>query len=172
MSAINIRTDIFEHGVFPTPQKLGFLNIMSLFNSLSLASNIDNKVSIDQFKESISKYIPSVSSKQAEAFFILFKILTEEDMSFLGKIQQGSKDPKQSFKGSSSTNNLALADARTLTIYIFLQTFSSSLRHTEQSKSKDFNAAWGPNLNYQFNETIRGNLSNPHFSSPINSPRS
>lgn len=105
MSTVNIRTDLFEHGVFPTPQKLGVLNIISLFNSLSLGSNNDHKVTIDQFKESISKYIPFFSSKQAEAFFILYKILTEDDMSFLNKITSGNKDSKSmisSYKGTNS----------------------------------------------------------------------
>ena len=80
-SPLNIRTEVFEHGVFPLPPKLGILNIVSLFNSLSLASNIDNKVTLEQFKESISKYIPSISPKDAEAYFILFKVIVDEDLS-------------------------------------------------------------------------------------------
>jgi hypothetical protein len=101
---INIRTEVFEHGVFPTPQKLGILNIISLFNSLSLASNIDNRVTLDQFKESLSKYIPTISPKDAEAYFVLFKIITEDDLSFLPKIYQQQPSKTTSFKSSSSQN--------------------------------------------------------------------
>jgi hypothetical protein len=173
-NSINIRTEIFEHGVFPTPQKLGLLNVISLFNSLSLSSNIDNKVTIDQFKESISKYIPAISHKDAEAYFVLFKVITEEDLGFLPKIhQQQATTNTKTTSYKSQTANQILADSRTLTIFVFLQTFSAALRHNNVDlKQKEFNTSWGGNFNAQFNETIRGNLSNPHFSSPINSPRS
>jgi len=168
-ASLYIKTEIFEHGVFPTPPKLGLLNVVSLFNSLSLASNIDNKVTLDQFKESISKYIPAITHKDAEAYFMLFKIITEDDLSFLAKpLTQTTGSKQTSFKSSNSS--ALLADSRTLTIFVFLQTFSAALRHNYNSdlKQKEFNTQWGP----QFNETIRGNLSNPHFSSPIHSPRS
>ena len=188
-TSITIRTDIFEHGIFPTPTKIGLINIISLYNSLSLVSTIDSKVTIDQFKDSASKYFPFISQKDAEVYFILFKILFEEDLSFLTKSISSQHQQSQSLilsksslslqsktasTSSSASLNIALtADLRQLCIFIFLQTFPSIMRHNINIdlKQKDFNTSWNSQMNLQFNESIRGN-NLTHFNSPINSPRS
>jgi len=142
---------------------------------------MDNKVTLDQFKDSVSKYIPSIGPKDAEAYFYLYKILTETDMSFLNKAisqtdvtkQQSSIQKSKSLSSyNNTTGTLLVADIRTLVIFIFLQTFLSSFRSNFELKQKEFNAQWEPHTHHQFTETIRGNLANPHFSSPIHSPRS
>lgn len=184
-SGVLIRTEIFEHGIFPTPAKLTLHSIVSLFNSLALTSSIDNKVTLDQFKDSVSKYIPSIQARDAEAYFFLYKVLTETDMSFLTKIPtQQSADTNtksttlQKAKSltayNSSSGSPVVADIRTLVVFVFLQTFMSSFRNNFELKQKEFNAQWEPNAHphHQFTETIRGSLANPHFSSPIHSPRS
>lgn len=179
-----IRTEVFEHGIFPTPHKLTLHNIVSLFNSLALSSSMDNKISIEQFKDSICKYIPTVTAKDAEAYFFLFKIITESDMSFLVKTPSsqandtGSKltlaQKSKSLTSQNNAGNPLTADIRSLILFVFLQTFSSSFRSNFELKQKEFNAQWEPAGSFhQFTESIRGgNLPNPHFSSPINSPRS
>ena len=186
LPGIKIRNDIFEHGIFPTPPKIGLINIISLYNSLSLVSSMDSKVTIDQFKDSASKYFPHISQKDAEIYFILFKILIEDDLSFLSKsistqstssLTMISKpslslQSKTTSTASASSLNIALtADLRQLCIFIFLQTFPNSMRHNIDLKQKDFNVSWNTQMNLQFNESIRGN-NLTHFNSPINSPRS
>lgn len=180
-SGILIRTEVFEHGIFPTPAKLTLHSIVSLFNSLALTSSIDNKVTLEQFKDSVSKYIPSIQARDAEAYFFLYKILTESDMSFLTKINTQQpidtnikSTSMQKAKSLSAYNSLTgspvVADIRTLVVFVFLQTFMSSFRNNFELKQKEFNTQWEPH--HQFTETIRGSLPNPHFSSPIHSPRS
>jgi TBCC domain-containing protein 1 len=177
-TGISIRTELFEHGIFPTPPKLTLVNLASLINSLNLVTSVDNKVTIDQFKESACKYIPFMTAKDAEVYFTIFKVITEDDMSFLNKpmmqSQSSSSIKSNSFSnknGASAANSAFTADAKALALFLYLQTLLSSTRHHLDSNKKDFNASWGPHMNLQFNESIRGN-NFTHFNSPINSPRS
>ena len=78
-----IRQDIFEFGVFPTPNKLTLINLVQLFSNLNLLSNIENKITLEQFKEQACQYIPNFQKSDAEVFFLSYKLLTEEDSTFL-----------------------------------------------------------------------------------------
>jgi len=113
----------------------------------------------------------------AEVYFILFKVLTEDDLSFLAKRSNQSKlnpirnslFPEKTASGGSSSG--LFADFRELIIFMFLQTFSTSLKHNIDMKQKEFNAQWEPNVFGHFNESIRGNPPSPLLSQ-LSSPRS
>ena len=51
MSKLTIRSDVFEFGVYPAPTKLTIVNLVNLFSNLNLLSNIENKITLEQFKE-------------------------------------------------------------------------------------------------------------------------
>jgi len=46
MVTLAIRTELFEHGLFPTQGKLNASVIINLFHNLSLLSSIDYKIKL------------------------------------------------------------------------------------------------------------------------------
>lgn len=69
--------------MFPTPPKLTLVNIIQLFQNLNLLSNIENKISLDHFRENVAKFIPSMNQKDAEIYFLNYKLMIEEDATFI-----------------------------------------------------------------------------------------
>ena len=134
---LSIRGDVFEHGTYPTPPKLTLNLLYNIINSLSNLAT-DNKISIENFKDIITKSLPPLSIQDAEIYFITIKILADEDSSFLFNL--------------SKKNNVFI-DIRTLSVFLFLQLFHLTQRASYQN-SKDFQAFA---LNSQFFESIRAN---------------
>ena len=178
LSKLTLATPLFDHGVFPTPPTLNLQTITSLYNPLLLSSDSDNKITLEKFKDTISSHCSFMAPADAEVYFVLFKVLTEDDLSFLAKRSNQAKlNPiKENSLFPGKTANLAAtsglyADFRELIIFMFLQTFSTSLRHNIDLKQKEFNAQWEPNVFGHFNESIRGNPPSPLLSQ-LSSPRS
>jgi len=92
-NVVFFKNEIFEQGVYPTPQKLTLINLFSYFQHLNTLASSDHLINIDQFKSCISNFIPFCTASDAEIYFITFKLLTEDDPSFLSHIQR--KTPKQ-----------------------------------------------------------------------------
>lgn len=169
--AFVIKLELFEHGVFPTPSKLSFLSVNSLFKSLNLVADIDNKVTLDQFRDSTAKYIPSLALRDSETYFMIFKILSE-NAPFAKDMEPQSYSQLNAKKTTAAkTPNSLKADARTICLFMFLQLYSSHLRHNLDKSPKDINISWTSALNSQFNESIRGAQAQNYMNSPINSPR-
>lgn len=176
---LTLRAQLFDHGVFPTPPSFNIQTITSLYNPLLHASNSDNKITLEKFKEVITKQCPHMTPIDAEVYFTLFKVLTEDDLSFLAlrSTQQSKQGPLKEnslFPGKSLGNigpSGLQADFRGLVIFMFLQTFSTSLRYNLDMKQKEFNAQWEPNVFGHFNEGIRSPM-NSNMLSQLHSPRS
>lgn len=166
-----IKVELFEHGVFPTPSKLTLLSVISLFSSLNLVADIDNKVTLEQFIESAAKYIPSLSPRDSEVYFMVFKVLSENNA--FGKDAEPQTYMQMGVKKSLSgkTPSYLKADTRKICLFMFLQLYSSYLRHNMDKMPKDLNISWTATLNSQFNESIRGAQTQNYMNSPINSPR-
>lgn len=107
------------------------------------------------------KHTTNISEKDAEIYFLSYKLITEDDLTFLTAVARKSQGPQQGQLTPQSTNTNLTADVRGLAVFVFLQLFSISVRH---NFSIDFRKS-------EFNtEGFRGNLS--HGFSPLNSPRS
>ncbi|KAL4506852.1 hypothetical protein ABPG72_001273 [Tetrahymena utriculariae] len=160
---LHIRSDVFEHAVFPTPAKLTLIHLVNLFGSLNQVANSEKKITLEQFKEHIQKHTTNINEKDAEIYFLTYKMVTEDDISFV--IQAAKKQSTSSTIQQQQIQMPTLyADVRGLAVFFFLQLFSISARN---QFSMDFRKS---EFNTHFNEGFRGNLS--HNFSPLNSPRS
>jgi len=46
-SIVHIRSDVFEHAVYPTPTKLTLINLVNLISNLNSIASIDKRVTMD-----------------------------------------------------------------------------------------------------------------------------
>jgi len=179
-SKLLIKLDVFDHGIFPLPPKLQQQNIIPLFRDLGQFSNSNYIIKLEQFKTKVEQNSINLTSSDAEIIFLFYKLFSESDWSFLSLFASPSK--------TNEKNNLG-CDVRGLSIFFFLQLFSSSsTRHYLEKKPKEFSASFCGtsggmvSLNNQFNEGILNKTSNSSGSpllnmnnnisfSPLNSPR-
>lgn len=82
-SKLIVRQDIFDYSIYPVPPKLSLITLIQLFQSLNLVSNIENKVTLDQFKEQACVHIPNLQKIDAEIYFLNYKLMIEDDFTFL-----------------------------------------------------------------------------------------
>ncbi|CAG9315349.1 unnamed protein product [Blepharisma stoltei] len=74
---LQIRTELFDHGVFPCPQRLNQSSIVNLVKSLYLSASHDGKITISQWAEAAIKQL-SLTLQEAEIYFELFRSLAYE----------------------------------------------------------------------------------------------
>jgi len=46
-TVVHIRSDVFEHAVYPTPAKLTLINLVNLVSNLNSVASVDKKVTMD-----------------------------------------------------------------------------------------------------------------------------
>ena len=85
---IFVRTDIFNHGIFPAPTKLTMLNLNSFFGDLGRSAEKDSSITLASFALSLTKFFPKLTPEDAEIYFIYFKAITDPDLSFLEKLSE------------------------------------------------------------------------------------
>jgi hypothetical protein len=176
-AVLYVRTELFEHGLFPPPPKLSFLNLMSLFSTIPRTK--DHKITLSDFAKAIEKHIPSMSTKDADVYFLFFKIMIEDNLEFVDDcptVSPFSKMNQLSSNRSLPTNSTVTGgsgitvDARGLAVFCFLQLFGCAVRQhgfpTDGKKSNNLS------LSNQFNESIKGSGNLNYNFSPLNSPRS
>ena len=177
-SKLLVKLEVFDHGIFPLPPKLQQQNIIPLFKDLGQFSNTNYIIKLDQFKTKVEQNSINLTSSDAEILFLFYKLFSESDWSFLNLFTSPNKTNEKSNLG---------CDVRGLSIFFFLQLFSSSsTRHYLEKKPKEFSATFSGNfggmvsLNNQFNEGLLNkntNAGSPLLAvnnmsfSPLNSPR-
>jgi hypothetical protein len=82
MATLEIRTELFDHCVYPNKATITEQNLLSLFKSLHILSSVTYKITIFQWLEQALKHIPSMSVTEAETYFhtyttLLWKIESE-----------------------------------------------------------------------------------------------
>lgn len=174
-SKFSIKSEIFDHGLFPLPPKLQQQSIIPLFKELTQFSLTNFTIKLEQFKSKIEKHPINLTSDDAEMIFLFYKLFSENDWNFLTLFSLTNKQ--------NDKNNI-VCDARGLCLFFFLQLFSSSTtRHYLEKKPKEFSASFSgvsglTSLNNQFNEGMNKSQSglnspllNNNSFSPLNSPR-
>ena len=58
---LEIRTELFEHGLYPLKTKLTSQMLINLFKNLHMISSIDYKIPLSQWIDVSTKTIPSLS---------------------------------------------------------------------------------------------------------------
>lgn len=66
-----IRTELFEHGVFPTSAqgKITSQILIDTFTNLNLLSSIDYKIKLQSWIDQATKHIPGMSPSDAQVYF-------------------------------------------------------------------------------------------------------
>jgi len=75
---LQIRTDIFEHCIYPCPSRLNSSSIINLIKSLYLVAGQDGKVQFSQWAEVAIKQL-SLSLQEAEVYYETFRNLAYEN---------------------------------------------------------------------------------------------
>lgn len=168
-STLLVRTEIFDHGIFPLPPRITLTNLVSLFKDLSQFSP-NHQIKLEQFKLKLEMHSIHLNPLDVDIIFIFYKLLSENDLSSLNLFPFSNK------------SNLS-CDIRGLSLFFFIQLFGNhSTRFSLEKKPKEFSSSWNSSspMNLQFNEgransnSLSGfsnSNSNPNFS-PLNSPRS
>ena len=74
---LQFRTEIFDHAIFPCPQRLNSTSIINVVKSLYLMSSLDGKISVQHWAEVAIKQL-SLTIQEAEVYFEVFRTLTQE----------------------------------------------------------------------------------------------
>lgn len=75
---LQIRTELFEHGLFPMPSKLTSNVLVTTFTNLNLLSSIDYKIKLANWVDQSKKHIPEMTEQDAQIYFMTYKALLEE----------------------------------------------------------------------------------------------
>jgi hypothetical protein len=75
---LQIRTELFEHGLFPMQSKLSSSVLVTTFTNLNLLSSIDYKIRLSNWVDQSKKHIPDMTEQDAQIFFLTYKALLED----------------------------------------------------------------------------------------------
>jgi hypothetical protein len=133
---INIRTELFDQGIFPaTSTNFTMANVSSIVKTLMASSTVEYKITLQQFCDEITKKIPGISVKVAEIYFTTFKIICGDYETLVS----GSLT-KQSKQSVSSPEKCV--DMRLFALYLGVQLFSQSLKISSESRKNMSNTPW------------------------------
>lgn len=65
MATLAVRTELFEHGLFPTQGKLTVKVLIDLFTNLNLLSSLDFKIKMHQWIDQAVRYWPTCTEADA-----------------------------------------------------------------------------------------------------------
>lgn len=72
--SLKIRSEVFEHSIYPMQAKITSKNLVDLFKNLHLLSSFDYKISLQNWIESSSKYV-NFTVTEAEMYFKTYQVL-------------------------------------------------------------------------------------------------
>jgi len=75
---LQLRTELFEHGLFPMQSKLSANVLVNTFTNLNLLSSIDYKIKLVNWVDQAKKHIPDMTEQDANIYFVTYKALLEE----------------------------------------------------------------------------------------------
>ena len=80
MIQLAVRSELFEHGVFPQMQqsKITPNILISTFTNLNLLSSIDYKIKLQTWIDQAVKHIPGMSESDATVYFVTYKTLLQD----------------------------------------------------------------------------------------------
>ena len=72
---LQLRTELFEHGLFPMQSKLSANVLINTFTNLNLLSSIDYKIKLVNWVDQAKRHIPDMTESDANIYFITYKAL-------------------------------------------------------------------------------------------------
>ena len=77
-SLLSVRTELFEHGLFPMQSKLTSGVLVNTFTNLNLLSSIDYKIKLSNWVDQAKRHIPDMIESDAQIYFLTYKALLQE----------------------------------------------------------------------------------------------
>ena len=77
-SILSVRTELFEHGLFPMHTKLTSTVLVNTFTNLNLLSSIDYKIKLSNWVDQAKRHIPDMIESDAHIYFLTYKALLHE----------------------------------------------------------------------------------------------
>ena len=75
---LSVRTELFEHGLFPMNTKLTASVLVNTFTNLNLLSSIDYKIKLSNWVDQAKRHIPDMIEPDAHIYFLTYKALLQE----------------------------------------------------------------------------------------------
>jgi hypothetical protein len=145
MASLAIRTELFEHIIYPSQTKLTSSILINLFKSLHLLSSIDYKITLNQWIEQAVKHIPSLVEGEAEVYFKTYKAILAEienpSSSFdkAGASEKGGKEEEAIESSAADENDV---DVRCFALFMAVQLFTQTAKYSSETRSNLTNTAW------------------------------
>lgn len=73
-----IRTELFEHGLYPMQSKLTENVLVNTFTNLNLLSSIDYKIKLSHWVDQAKRSIPGMTESDAQVYFQTYRALLQE----------------------------------------------------------------------------------------------
>lgn len=114
MASLCIRSEIFEHSMYPSQSKFTTKNLTDLFKSLHLLSTFDYKINGSAWIEQSCKYVHGFSVTEAEFYFRTY-ILLARPIELFNEYRE-----TEEFKGELKIEDLDV-DVRCFAIFMATQ---------------------------------------------------
>lgn len=75
---LQLRTELFEHGLFPVQSKLSANVLINTFTNLNLLSSIDYKIKLNNWVDQAKRHIPDMTEQDANIYFVTYRALLED----------------------------------------------------------------------------------------------
>jgi hypothetical protein len=126
---IYIRTEIFDHLIYPLPVKLDDNNIIGLFRKLHIMSTIDYKISLNEWIDQSTKTLAGFTGKYLITLEKEATILFQTYKVFSSELEGGSSISNTRYESSLSNNtNKASVDVRYFGLFFALQLYMQRLK--------------------------------------------
>lgn len=136
MATLEIRTELFDHCIYPNQAKITEQSLLSLFKSLHILSSVTYKISIFQWIEQALKHIPSMTVTEAEAYFKTYTTLLSRI-----ELDENSLDDDEETKieDPSSIENV---DVRCFALFMLIQLYIHTAKDYTVMHNNYTNTAW------------------------------
>jgi hypothetical protein len=75
---ILLRSELFEHGLYPMQSKLSNLSLVNTFSNLNLLSSLDYKIKLAAWVDQAKRHIPDMTESDAHVYFATYRALLDD----------------------------------------------------------------------------------------------
>eukprot|EP00347_Sterkiella_histriomuscorum_P018435 403345520 len=151
MVTLAIRTELFEHGLFPTQGKLTPTVLLNLFTNLNLLSSIDYKIKLHQWVDQATRYWPQCTETDAQVYFLTYRALLEDIENQSSSVGGGVNQMQQNIaSGKDVPINEYQVDVRCFALFIAIQLYTTQTKFNSDSRSNLAKDSWGMKDNQMY----------------------
>ena len=76
--SLELRTELFEHGIFPMQNKLTSQILIAIFTNLNLLSSTDYKIKLNNWVDQARRHIPGMTEEEAKIYYLTYRALLQD----------------------------------------------------------------------------------------------